>query len=65
MPSTPPGQTAILSQPGGGAAPPEPWYRRIQWPEPRYLALIVAAVVVVGAGAAYGISQLTSSAYLS
>jgi LytR cell envelope-related transcriptional attenuator len=38
-----------------------PWYRRIQWPAPRYIALIVVGVLVIGAGAAYGISQLSKS----
>lgn len=37
------------------------WYRRISWPAPRYIALIVVGVLVIGAGAAYGISQLTKS----
>jgi hypothetical protein len=50
--STP--STPILSR------PPEPWYKRIVWPEPRYIALIVAGVIVVGGGAAYGISHLVS-----
>jgi LytR cell envelope-related transcriptional attenuator len=50
--STP--STPILSR------PPEPWYRRIVWPEPRYIALIVAGVIVIGGGAAYGISHLVS-----
>ena len=35
------------------------WYRRIQWPAPRYIALIVVGILVIGAGAAYGVSQLT------
>jgi hypothetical protein len=39
----------------------EPWYRRIQWPAPRYIALILVGILVVGAGAAYGVSQLTSN----
>jgi LytR cell envelope-related transcriptional attenuator len=50
--STP--STPILSR------PPEPWYKRIVWPEPRYIALIVAGVIVIGGGAAYGISHLVS-----
>jgi len=37
-----------------------PWYRRIGWPAPRFLALIVAGVVVVGAGAGYAIDRLAS-----
>src|SRR5690349_3034144 len=48
--STP--STPILSR------PPEPWYKRVVWPEPRYIALIVAGVIVIGGGAAYGISHL-------
>jgi hypothetical protein len=52
MASTP--STPILSQ------PPEPWYKRVVWPEPRYIALIVAGVIVIGGGAAYGISHLVN-----
>jgi len=48
--------TPILS----GMRPKEPWYRRIHWPAPRYIALIVVGILVLGAGAAYGVSQLTS-----
>jgi hypothetical protein len=44
--------TPILSR------PPEPWYKRVVWPEPRYIALIVAGVIVIGGGAAYGIAHL-------
>jgi hypothetical protein len=47
--------TPILSRPG------EPWYKRVVWPEPRYIALIVAGVLVIGGGAAYGISHLLSN----
>lgn len=54
--STPP-TTPIL----GGLRPGRPWYQRIDWPAPRYIALIVAGVLVIGAGAAYGVSQLTKS----
>jgi hypothetical protein len=46
--------TPILSR------PPERWYKRVVWPEPRYIALIVAGVIVIGGGAAYGISHLVS-----
>jgi LytR cell envelope-related transcriptional attenuator len=49
------GQTSILPPP---ARPKERWYRRINWPEPRYLALIVAGILIVGGGAAYGVVQL-------
>jgi hypothetical protein len=50
--------TAIL---GPAARAPRPrWYRRIHWPEPRYLALIVVGLLVVGGGAAYGVSELLS-----
>src|SRR6185437_9871783 len=52
MASTP--STPILSR------PPEPWYKRVVWPEPRYIALIVAGVIVIGGGAAYGISHLVN-----
>ena len=50
------GQTAILNKPPRRID--QPWYRRIDWPEPRYIALIVAGVLVLGAGAAYAITQL-------
>ena len=48
-------QTAILP-PSAKARPP--WYRRVALPEPRYLALIVAGLLIVGGGAAFGITQL-------
>lgn len=35
-----------------------PWYRRVQWPAPRYLALLVGGILIVGGGAAYGVSEL-------
>jgi LytR cell envelope-related transcriptional attenuator len=44
-----------------GMRPSEPWYRRIHWPAPRYIALIVVGILVLGAGAAYGVSQLGSN----
>jgi hypothetical protein len=44
----------------GSSRPPEPWYRRIHWPTPRYIALIVVGILVIGAGAAYGVSQLSN-----
>ncbi len=40
--------------------PPEPWYKRVVWPEGRYIALIVVGVLVIGGGAAYGISHLVN-----
>jgi LytR cell envelope-related transcriptional attenuator len=46
--------TPILSRPA------EPWYKRVVWPAPRYIALIVAGVLVVGGGAAYGIAHLVN-----
>jgi LytR cell envelope-related transcriptional attenuator len=52
----PPPSTPIL----GRVPPEEPWYRRIAWPAPRYIALILVGVLVIGAGAAYGISKLGS-----
>lgn len=48
-------QTAIL--PPSAVARPS-WYRRLALPEPRYLALMVAGVVIMGGGAAFGITQL-------
>jgi LytR cell envelope-related transcriptional attenuator len=55
QPATPrpaPSQTAILP-PYGEAK--QPWYRR----NPRYLVLALAGILIVGGGAAFGISQLT------
>jgi hypothetical protein len=46
-------QTSILR--GQQPDPLEPWYRRIA---PRYIALIVAGVLVVGGGIAVGVVQL-------
>jgi hypothetical protein len=54
--ATAPSSTPIL----GSVPPDEPWYRRIAWPAPRYIALILVGVLVIGAGAAYGISKLGS-----
>jgi LytR cell envelope-related transcriptional attenuator len=51
----PASSTPILGQ----VAQQDPWYRRIHWPAPRFIALIVVGILVIGAGAAYGISQLT------
>src|SRR5919201_464145 len=65
---TPPPTTPTATRPPapstpilGNIRPREPWYRRIHWPAPRYIALIVVGILVIGAGAAYGISQLTKS----
>jgi LytR cell envelope-related transcriptional attenuator len=44
-----------------GMRPSDPWYRRIHWPAPRFIALIVVGILVLGAGAAYGVSQLTKN----
>jgi hypothetical protein len=55
--SAPPPSTPIL----GDMRPREAWYRRIQWPAPRYIALIVVGILVLGAGAAYGVSQLNNN----
>jgi LytR cell envelope-related transcriptional attenuator len=46
------GQTSILPP---SMRPKQPWYRRMA---PRYMALIVAGVLIVGGGAAYGVTQL-------
>jgi LytR cell envelope-related transcriptional attenuator len=45
------------------AREPDPWYRRLagRLPAGRYVALIVAGALVLGGGAAYGITQLASS----
>jgi hypothetical protein len=54
-----PSQTAVRP----AAREPDPWYRRLanRLPAGRYVALIVAGVLVLGGGAAYGITQLASS----
>jgi hypothetical protein len=56
MPSS---QTAVLTP---TSPPREPWYRRLgaRLPAARYIALIVAGALVLGGGAAFGISQLAS-----
>jgi hypothetical protein len=62
---TPAGAGASAGAPStpilAGMRPREPWYRRIHWPAPRYIALIVVGILVLGAGAAYGVSQLSSN----
>jgi hypothetical protein len=42
---------------------PDPWYRRLadRLPAGRYVAIIVAGALVLGGGAAYGITQLAGS----
>jgi hypothetical protein len=52
-PRLPGGQTSILAAPA--AADSRRWYRRL--PAGRYLALIIAGVLIVGGGAAYGVSK--------
>ncbi|HEY0632463.1 MAG TPA: LytR C-terminal domain-containing protein [Thermoleophilaceae bacterium] len=55
----------VPSQTAARVAPrePDPWYRRLanRLPAGRYVALIVAGALVLGGGAAYGITQLASS----
>jgi hypothetical protein len=52
-------QTSILT-PTSASRDDGPWYRRLgaRLPAARYIALIVAGVLVLGGGAAFGISQL-------
>jgi hypothetical protein len=57
--AAPPPSTPILSN-GSSGASRDPFYKRISWPAPRYIALIVVGVLVIGAGAAYGVTQLTN-----
>jgi hypothetical protein len=60
MPSIPSSQTSILTPRN---APKDRWYRRLgaRLPAARYIALIVAGALVLGGGAAFGISQLAST----
>jgi hypothetical protein len=60
LPSARPAATATSTPILGNIGHRDPWYRRIAWPAPRYIALIVVGVLVLGAGAAYGVSQLTT-----
>ena len=53
MPRLPGGQTSILA--ASAAAESRPWYHRL--PAGRYLALIIAGVLIVGGAAAYGVSK--------
>jgi hypothetical protein len=50
----PPSATAIIPP----EQPEEPWYRRLV-ANPRYLALLIAGILIVGGGAAFGIVQAT------
>ena len=50
--SATPSQTAVLP-----AAARPPWYRRLL-AHPRYLTVTLAGVLIVGGGAAYGVTQL-------
>lgn len=50
-----PAQTAIIPPPSR-----PPWYRRLL-ASPRYLVLAIAGVLIVGGGAAFGVTQLTKS----
>jgi hypothetical protein len=51
-----PGQTSVLSS---QTATRPPARRGRRWPAPRYIALIVAGVVILGLGGTVGIIQLT------
>jgi hypothetical protein len=61
LPSARPAAAAPSTPILGNIGSREAWYRRIRWPAPRYIALIVVGILVLGAGAAYGVSQLTKS----
>jgi hypothetical protein len=50
-----PAQTAIIPPPSR-----PPWYRRLL-ASPRYLVLAIAGILIVGGGAAFGVTQLTKS----
>ena len=52
-----PGQTSVLGQAPGSRPPGSRGSR--QWPAPRYIALIVAGVVIFGLAGTVGIVQLT------
>jgi LytR cell envelope-related transcriptional attenuator len=51
-------QTAVLGQQPTAVTKRPRWYRRIDWPAPRYIALIVAGILIVGGGAAFGVTKL-------
>jgi hypothetical protein len=59
IPRVPASATAIRP----ASKEPDPWYRRLadRLPAGRYVAIIVAGMLVLGGGAAYGITQLASS----
>jgi hypothetical protein len=67
---TPPPPTLPTSRPTAAPAPStpilnmsaaqQPWYKRVDWPAPRYIVLIVVGVLVIGAGAVYGIEKATN-----
>ena len=60
IPRVPAGaQTSILTPASAGRGD-DPWYRRLgaRLPAARYIALIVAGVLVLGGGAVFGISEL-------
>ena len=57
-PRAQPAATTSILPPSARAGAQVPWYRRIAWPEPRYLAVVAAGVIVIGGGGAFAISQL-------
>jgi LytR cell envelope-related transcriptional attenuator len=59
IPRVPASATAIRP----ASKEPDPWYRRLadRLPAGRYVAIIVAGLLVLGGGAAYGITQLAGS----
>src|SRR4051794_7142627 len=59
IPRVPAAATAI----GPASKEPDPWYRRLadRLPAGRYVAIIIAGALVLGGGAAYGITQLSGS----
>jgi LytR cell envelope-related transcriptional attenuator len=58
VPGRPGGPPRPSPQPTVSLPPPrEPWYRRLA-ASPRYLALAIAGVLIVGGGAAFGVVQL-------
>jgi hypothetical protein len=59
IPRVPAAATAIRP----ASREPDPWYRRLadRLPAGRYVAIIVAGILVLGGGAAFGITQLASN----